>query len=176
MGSPLNVSYAEFFRFMLQFLCLQMCVCGGSAVPQGGVGDRHLVTVPQGVVGDRLPWGGERQGPGGYEHSGIPPPPVSKNRLTQEPPPGSAVEFSTSPFFARVMGFSWFWWMWDSYSGVQDNISCVLLWAPPSWGTLSVSHSRTYPLNPSPLLSTPSPKQPAPDKETNKSQLNTVEH
>ena len=50
---------------MLQFLCLQICVCGGSAVPQGGVGDRHLVTVPQGVVGDRLPWGGERQGAGG---------------------------------------------------------------------------------------------------------------
>ena len=49
---------------MLQFLCLQMCVYGGSAVPQGGVGDRHLVTVPQGVVGDRLPWGGERQGGG----------------------------------------------------------------------------------------------------------------
>ena len=55
MGSPLNVSYAEFFRFMLQFLGLQMCVCGGSAVPQGVMGDRHLVTVPQGVVGDRLP-------------------------------------------------------------------------------------------------------------------------
>ena len=35
-------------------------------VPQGVVGDRHLVTVPQGVVGDRLPWGGERQGGGGY--------------------------------------------------------------------------------------------------------------
>ena len=33
--------------------------------PQGGVGDRHLVTIPQGVVGDRLPWGGERQGGGG---------------------------------------------------------------------------------------------------------------
>ena len=65
IGSPLNASYAEFFRFMLQFLCLQMCVYGGGAVPQGGVGDRHLVTIPQGVVGDRLPWGGERQG-GGY--------------------------------------------------------------------------------------------------------------
>ena len=38
IGSPLNVSYAEFFRFMLQFLCLQMCVSGGSAVPQGGWG------------------------------------------------------------------------------------------------------------------------------------------
>ena len=50
---------------MLQFLCLQMCVYGGSAVPQGGLGDRHLVTVPQGVAGDRLPWGGERQGGGG---------------------------------------------------------------------------------------------------------------
>ena len=87
IGSPLNVSYAEFFRFMLQFLCLQMCVYGGSAVPEGGlgdrhlvtvpqgglgdhhlvtvpqgaVGDRHLVTVPQGVVGDRLPWAGEGQ-------------------------------------------------------------------------------------------------------------------
>ena len=31
-------------------------------VPQGGGGDRHLVTIPQGVVGDRLPWGGERHG------------------------------------------------------------------------------------------------------------------
>ena len=50
---------------MLQFLCLQMCVYGGGAVPQGGVGDCHLATVPQGVVGDRLPWGGERQGGGG---------------------------------------------------------------------------------------------------------------
>ena len=58
-------AYAEFFRFMLQFLCLQMYVYGGGVVPQGGVGDRHLVTIPQGVVGDRLPWGGERQGGGG---------------------------------------------------------------------------------------------------------------
>ena len=57
-------AYAEFFRFMLQFLCLQMCVYGGGVVPQGG-GGRHLVTIPQGVVGDRLPWGGERQGGGG---------------------------------------------------------------------------------------------------------------
>ena len=39
-----------------------MCVYGGGVVPQGGVGDRHLVTIPQGVVGDRLPWGGERHG------------------------------------------------------------------------------------------------------------------
>ena len=65
IGSPLNVSYAEIFRFMLQFLYLQMCVYGGSAGPQGGMGDCHLVTVPQGVVGDRLPWGGEGQGEGG---------------------------------------------------------------------------------------------------------------
>ena len=35
-----------------------MCVYGGSAVPPGGVGDRHLATVPKGVAGDRLPWGG----------------------------------------------------------------------------------------------------------------------
>ena len=33
---------------MLQFLCLQMCVYGGGVVPQGGVGDRNLVTIPQG--------------------------------------------------------------------------------------------------------------------------------
>ena len=64
IGSPLSASYAEFFGFMVQFLCLQMCVYGGSAVPQGGVGDGHLVTVPQGLVGDCLPWGGERQGGG----------------------------------------------------------------------------------------------------------------
>ena len=63
-GSPLNVSYAEFFCFMLQFLCLQMCVYGGSAVPQGGQGGggRHLVTVPQGVVGTVFPGVGKDGG------------------------------------------------------------------------------------------------------------------
>ena len=66
MGSPLNVSYAELFRFMLQFLCLQMCVYGGSAVPQGGVGDRHLVTVPQGWWGTVFPGVGNDKGRGGY--------------------------------------------------------------------------------------------------------------
>ena len=51
-------------------LCCNFCACKCACnpvcvVPQGGVGDRHLVTIPQGVVGDRLPWGGERQGGGG---------------------------------------------------------------------------------------------------------------
>ena len=39
---------------------------------------------------------------------------------------------------------------------MQDIISCVLLRVPPSGGTVSVTHRRTYPSNPSPLLSTPS--------------------
>ena len=73
------------------------------------------------------------------------PPTVSKNRLAQEPPPGSAVELLHHFFFTTVLGFSWFLWMQDSYSGVQDNISCVLLRVPPLGGTLSVSHRRTYP-------------------------------
>ena len=64
-GTPLNASCAEFFRLMLQFPCLQMYVYGGSAVPKGGWGDRHLATVPQGVVGDRLPSDGAGQGGGG---------------------------------------------------------------------------------------------------------------
>ena len=38
IGSPLNASYAEFFHFMLQLLCLQMCVYGGGVVPKGGWG------------------------------------------------------------------------------------------------------------------------------------------
>ena len=42
----------------------QMCVYGGGAVPQGGLGDRHLATIPQGVVGDRLPWVGNDKGGG----------------------------------------------------------------------------------------------------------------
>ena len=56
--------------------------------------------------------------------------PVSRNRLAQEPPPGSTVEFSHSFFSTAELDFLWFWWMQDSYSGVQDNISCVLhgLW------------------------------------------------
>ena len=40
----------KFFGFMLQFLWLQMCVYGGSAVPQGGGGGPSL--------GDRPPGGG----------------------------------------------------------------------------------------------------------------------
>ena len=46
---------AVFCRFAVQILYLKMCVDGGSTVPQGWVGDRHLATVSQGVVGDRLP-------------------------------------------------------------------------------------------------------------------------
>ena len=38
IGSPLKVSYAEFFRFRLQFLCLQMCVYVIVRSPKGGWG------------------------------------------------------------------------------------------------------------------------------------------
>ena len=48
IGSPL----AEFFRFMLQFLCLQMCVYGGSAVSQGGGGGGWGTVFP-GVGNDK---------------------------------------------------------------------------------------------------------------------------
>ena len=65
IGSPLNASYVEFFRFVGQFLCPKMCVCSGSTVPHGGVGDCHLAPVPPGVAGDRLPWGRVGQGGGG---------------------------------------------------------------------------------------------------------------
>ena len=113
IGSPLNVSYAELFRFMLQFLYLQMCVYGGGAVPQGGGGgDRQLVTVPQGVVGDRLPWGGKGQGEGGVHalHSYIachlwvaPPPPLCHS----SPPNLSSTPASTSvPDHRQTVWFS----------------------------------------------------------------------
>ena len=67
MSSPLNVSYAEFFRFMLQFLCLHMCVCGGSAVPQGGGGGLSHCDRPPGGGGgpSSLGWGTTRGGGGG---------------------------------------------------------------------------------------------------------------
>ena len=68
IGSPLNVSYAEFFHFMLQILCLQMCVYGGSAVPQGWVGDRHLVTIPRGWWGTVFPGVGKDKGGRGYNN------------------------------------------------------------------------------------------------------------
>ena len=44
-----------------------MCVYGGSAVPQGGLGDCHLATVPRGCGGglSSLGWGRTRRG-GGY--------------------------------------------------------------------------------------------------------------
>ena len=64
--SKTYVFYAVLFRLLPQFLCPTVCVYGGTTVPRGAVRDRHLVTVPKGVVGDRLPWGGEGQGGGGY--------------------------------------------------------------------------------------------------------------
>ena len=64
ISSPLNVSYAEFFRFMLQFLCLQVCVCGGSAVPQGGGGGGgpSLGNRPPGGSGGSPSLGGKDKG------------------------------------------------------------------------------------------------------------------
>ena len=93
-----------------------------------------------------------------------PPPPVSKNHLAQEPTPGSAVKFSHH-FFYQGSGF--FMFLVDVgqlFRCAGHHFMCVTT-GPPSGGTLSVTHRRTYPLNPSPLLSTPSPKQPAPDKK-----------
>ena len=63
--------YALLFRLLPQFLCPTVCVYGGTTVPRGVVGDRHLVTIPQGVVGDRLPWGGEGEGGGGVLGIGV---------------------------------------------------------------------------------------------------------
>ena len=40
-----------------------------------------------------------------------PPPPVPRNRLVQEPPPGSAVECSHNFFYQWILGFPWLWWM-----------------------------------------------------------------
>ena len=61
-GTPLNTSHAEFFRFMLQFLCLQMCVYGSSAVPQGGWGTVTWQPSPRGWWGDVFPVVGKDKG------------------------------------------------------------------------------------------------------------------
>ena len=95
----------------------------------------------------------------------VPPPPCLGTTLRKNCPlvPRSN---SRTTFFYHGIGFFMVLVDAGQHPGVQDNISCMLL---------SVSHRRTSTLNPSPLLSNPSPKQPAPDKETNKSQLNTSE-
>ena len=156
----LKISFSE-FSFLSIKRCIPLAGCfgkrGGVLRPEGGVRDdavrerggdcnenQPLSVRPAWVQPFSVREKDFMHQARAYFPVSVPPLPVSKNHLAQEPPPGSLVEFSTSPFFARVMGFSWFWWMWDSYSGVQDNISCVLLWVPPSGGTLSVSHSRTY--------------------------------
>ena len=69
-GKTVLHNRASFRRLSLPHAPSPPRVYGGCAVPQGGVGDRHLVTIPQGVVGDRLPWGGERQGGGGRSLGG----------------------------------------------------------------------------------------------------------
>ena len=70
IGSPLNACSAEFFRFVLQFLCLKACVHGGSAVPPGGDGGPSLGNRPPGGGGGpcSLGWGRTRGG-GGYSES-----------------------------------------------------------------------------------------------------------
>ena len=44
--------------------------CPGGVVPQGGVGDRHLVTIPQGVVGTVFPGVGNDKGGEGTPYQG----------------------------------------------------------------------------------------------------------
>ena len=62
--SPAHVSYAVLFPLLPQFLCPTVCVYGGTTVPRGVVGDRHLVTVAQGVAGgpSALGWGRTKGG------------------------------------------------------------------------------------------------------------------
>ena len=93
-----------------------------------------------------------------------PPPPVSKNHLAQEPTPGSAVKF-WHHFFYQGSGFFMFLVnVGQLFRCAGHHFMCVTT-GPPIRGD-PISHSQAhYPLNPSPLLSTPSPKQPAPDKK-----------
>ena len=85
------------------------------------------------------------------------PPPVPKNRLAQEPPPGSAVDFSHRFFLPQ-------YWVFHDSGGCRTAIQVCTT-------TFHVCCYRSphHPSPPPPPCSTPSPKQPAPDKETNKS-------
>ena len=89
-----------------------------------------------------------------------PPPPCPGDALRKNRPLVSRSNSRTTFFFTTVLGFSWFWWMQDSYSGVQDNI--VLLWAPPSWGD-PISQSQAHiPLKPLPPALDPFPEATSP--------------
>ena len=61
-------------------------------------------------------------------HEGVPPPPPPclGTALRKNRPLVPRSNSRTTFFFTTESGFSWFWWMQDSYPGVQDNISCVL--------------------------------------------------
>ena len=60
IGSPLNAPCAEFFRFMLQLLCLKMCAHRGSTVPGGGGGVtwQPFPRAPSSLGWDRTRGGG----------------------------------------------------------------------------------------------------------------------
>ena len=65
--SAIARSYVEFFRFMLQFLCLQVCASGGSAVPEGGWGTVTWQPSTRGWWGTVfLGLGKDRGGGGGH--------------------------------------------------------------------------------------------------------------
>ena len=94
----------------------------------------------------------------------VPPPPCPRTTLRKNQP---LVPRSNSRITFFYQGSGFFMFLVDVgqlFRCAGHHFMCVTT-GPPIRGTLSVTHRRTYPLNPSPLLSTPSPKQSAPDKK-----------
>ena len=55
-----------------------------------------------------------------------PPPPLCLGTALRKNHPLVPRHFPCATFFSHRTGFSWLRWMQGSYSGTQDNISCVL--------------------------------------------------
>ena len=103
IGSPLNVSYAEFFRFMLQFLCLQMCVYGGDRPPRGGGGPSSLGWGTTRALGFGLTFPNPKRALGahGVPHWGSSAPAHHTHPLAMQPAGGAHA--SSSSIVARAL-------------------------------------------------------------------------
>ena len=89
------------------------------------------------------------------------PPPVPRNRLAQEPPPGSAVEFSHNFFYQGIGFFMVLVDVGQLFKCAGQHFMCVAM-GPPIRGD-PISHSQAHiPLKPLPPALDPFPEATSP--------------
>ena len=104
-----------------------------------------------------------------------PPPPCLGTALRKNRPLVPRSNSRTTFFYHGIRLFMVLVDVGQLFRFAGQHFMCVATGPPIRGDPISQSQAHIPLKTPPPVLSTPSPKQPAPDKETNKSQLNTSE-